>query len=58
VWIAHDERLLGAEDAAMQRPRDRHEVVRAAQHERSVAVRGKLDGSKRMVDHVLARPSE
>jgi hypothetical protein len=52
--IAHDEWPIGAERAAMQRVRDRHEVGVTEEHERGPMVGGELDRADRVLDHIRA----
>jgi len=53
-------RMLGAERAAMQRMRYRHEVGLSEEHERRAMVEGQLDRADRVLDRDLAvgRPPE
>jgi hypothetical protein len=51
--VGQHERLIGAERAAMQRVRDRHEVGLTEEHERGAMVGGKLKRADRVLDNNL-----
>src|SRR6185436_20559970 len=51
--LADDERLV-AQRMVMQRPRDRHEVARAAQQQRLAVRGGDADREQRLVDLLAA----
>src|SRR5215468_4077430 len=59
-WIAYDERSSGLPDVTMDRPRDRHEIAIAAQHQGGAAGRSHPDGAQRLVDDpaALVPPAE
>src|SRR6185503_3498363 len=56
--LADDEGPVRAENPAMKRLRDRHEVARILQHQVSSMVGGEIDRAQRDIDHLAARPSE